>query len=193
MYPLFETIAIKDGKPCNIGYHQERYKRSLMAWYGSDFCVIDLAKFIAQHPMPTDLTNLPLVRCRLDYNNRTQTVQYFAYTPRSIRHFAPVVCDDIDYRLKYSDRTQLDSLRHDHARDDGEIMIVKHGFITDCSIGNLVFRRHGEWFTPATPLLHGTQRQYLLDNARISLRDIRPHELELFEDIRLINALNGLP
>ena len=34
MFPLFETIAIENGKIKNIALHQARYERSLITYYG---------------------------------------------------------------------------------------------------------------------------------------------------------------
>lgn len=64
--------------------------------------------------------------------------------------------------------------------------------MTDCSIGNLAFRKGGQWFTPNTPLLQGTQRTYLLQSGQLQEIEIRQEQLEQFDEIRVINALNGL-
>ena len=71
-------------------------------------------------------------------------------------------------------------------------MIIKKGHVTDCTIGNLIFRQGTQWFTPDTPLLEGTQRATLLAQGRIKVQSILATDLSLFEEIRLINALNGL-
>ena len=76
--------------------------------------------------------------------------------------------------------------------DCDEILIIKNGYVTDCSIGNLIFRQGTQWFTPDTPLLEGTQRAKLLTQGRIKVRSILATDLHLFEEVRLINALNGL-
>lgn len=34
MFPLFETIAIENGKIKNIALHQARYEHSLITYYG---------------------------------------------------------------------------------------------------------------------------------------------------------------
>jgi 4-amino-4-deoxychorismate lyase len=43
-----------------------------------------------------------------------------------------------------------------------DIIIVRNGFVTDASYANLIFRKGDEWFTPATFLLAGTMRAFLL-------------------------------
>ncbi len=71
-------------------------------------------------------------------------------------------------------------------------MIIKNGKVTDCSIGNLIFRLGNQWLTPDTPLLAGTQREKLLQEGKIRETTIYAKDIEKFDEIRLINAMNGL-
>lgn len=50
----------------------------------------------------------------------------------------------------------------------------------------------GALLTHATPLLHGTMRQHLLDSGLLRKADIRPEDLPGFTRIHLINAMNRL-
>lgn len=120
------------------------------------------------------------------------TVQCFDYTPKHISRLKIIHHNDIDYRYKYNDRTQLNLLLNTakSAFDVDEIIIVKQGKVSDCTIGNLLFGRQGRWYTPNTPLLRGTQRQFLLDQGRIALADIGVDELKNYEKLMIINALN---
>ena len=43
-----------------------------------------------------------------------------------------------------------------------------------------------------TPLLKGTQREYLLQSGQLQEIEIRQEQLEQFDEIRVINALNEL-
>ena len=188
MLPLFETIAIEQGKVQNLARHQERYERSLRAFYGKKSVKIyDLA---TQIQAPAEL-NAPLVRCRVDYDYQQLQIQYFPYTRKIYQYFQPVRCDHIDYTLKYADRSLLNQLFQ--ARGDAdEIIIIKEGLVTDCTIGNLILRQGNQWFTPDTPLLQGTQRAHQLDTGKITEKRIYAKDLNDFEEIRLINAMNGV-
>lgn len=186
-FPLFETIAIIDGQPQNLYLHQQRYLRSLQQYYGIFGKIADFSTLIQ---VPVDFQT-GLVRCRLDYNQHIQQLRFFPYQRRQFINFQPVLCDEIHYDLKFSQRMMLDILYTQRQNAD-EILIVKKGLITDCSIGNLLFKRQGQWFSPQTPLLQGTQRELLLRQEKIQLRHIKLSELDLFEDIRVINALNPL-
>ncbi|WP_040977104.1 aminotransferase class IV family protein [Necropsobacter massiliensis] len=192
MYPLFETLCIEQGKIGNLAFHQLRYERSLAVFYGENAAnIFDLAEIIKKSSALLPLVDEPLIRCRIDYNRDSYQIRAFAYQRKRYRTFQPVICDDIEYGLKYSDRRRLDELLRQKG-DCDEIMIIKQGKVTDCSIGNLIFRRGGQWFTPDSPLLAGTQRAKLVAEKKIKVRSIFLQDLAQFEEIRLINALNGL-
>ena len=192
MYPLFETLCIERGEIRNLALHQQRYARSLAAFYRDKPAkVFDLKEIIQKSTALLSLHSEPLLRCRVDYNRETYQIRCLPYRRKIYRTFQPVICDHIDYGLKYSDRRIFDELLRQKG-DCDEIIIIKRGKVTDCSIGNLVFRRHGQWFTPDSPLLAGTQRATLLAENKIKVRSIFLSDLPQFEEIRLINALNGL-
>ena len=188
MYPLFETLCIENGKIQNINLHQARYERSLREYYGKSAVKIFNLFSLIQLPYP--LQN-QLVRCRIDYNAESTQIQYFEYYRKIYRTFQPVICDEIDYGLKYADRTLLNSLFAQRKNCD-EIIIIKNGKVTDCSIGNLIFRQGKKWYTPDTPLLLGTQREKLLQERKIQESTIFREDIVNFDEIKIINAMNSL-
>lgn len=188
MFPLFETLCIENGKIQNIDLHQARYERSLREYYGKSAVKIFNLFSLIQLPYP--LQN-QLVRCRIDYNAESTQIQYFEYYRKIYRTFQPVICDEIDYGLKYADRTLLNSLFAQRKNCD-EIIIIKNGKVTDCSIGNLIFRQGKKWYTPDTPLLLGTQREKLLQERKIQESTIFREDIVNFDEIKIINAMNSL-
>lgn len=191
-FPLFETIAIVNDELQQLAWHQQRYEASLAKFYGENVVKVhDLAKIIQISTAPEQTQHSPIIRCRVDYNRQDYQVQYFAYQRKTYRTFQPVICDEIEYGLKYADRTYLNQLLQQKG-DCDEIMIIKQGKVTDCSIGNLVFRQGEQWFTPDTPLLAGTQRAKLLAENKIQQCPILLEDVANFDEIRLINALNPL-
>lgn len=189
-FPLFETLCIEQQQIKNCAYHQQRYERALLQFYGeSAVKIYDLSEIIHLQPEFLNLTHL--TRCRIDYNATTFQIQFFPYQRRKITTFQPVICDEIDYSLKFSDRTLLNHLLEQRS-DCDEIIIIKQGKVTDCSIGNLVFRQGEQWFTPDSPLLIGTQRTYLLAAGKIKEKTIFAEDIAQFDEIRVINAMNGL-
>ncbi|SUT88193.1 Branched-chain amino acid aminotransferase/4-amino-4-deoxychorismate lyase [[Actinobacillus] rossii] len=189
-FPLFETLCIEQQQIKNCAYHQQRYERTLYQFYGeSAVKIYDLFEIIHLQPEFLNLTSL--TRCRIDYNATTFQIQFFPYQRCKITTFQPVICDEIDYSLKFSDRTLLSHLLEQRG-DCDEIIIIKQGKVTDCSIGNLVFRQGEQWFTPDSPLLIGSQRTYLLDTGKIKEKTIFAEDIAQFDEIRVINAMNGL-
>ena len=48
-FPLFETLAIEQGKIRNIERHQQRYERSLQAFYGKQSAVVFSSNLSEEH------------------------------------------------------------------------------------------------------------------------------------------------
>ena len=93
--------------------------------------------------------------------------------------------------MKYADRCLINTLFAQRGSCD-EIIIIKNGKVTDCSIGNLIFRQGEKWYTPDTPLLLGTQREKLLQEGKIQERTIFQEDIVNFDEIKIINAMNSL-
>ena len=188
MFPLFETLCIEKGEIKNIDLHQARYERSLREYYGKS--AVKIFNLFSLIQLPENLQNR-LVRCRINYNDKTTQIQYFEYHRKIYRTFQPVICDDIEYGLKYSDRSLINTLFELRGTCD-EIIIIKNGKVTDCSIGNLIFRQGKKWYTPDTPLLLGTQREKLLQEGKIQECTIFQEDIVNFDEIKIINAMHSL-
>ena len=191
-FPLFETLCIEKGQVQNLALHQQRYENSLREFYaGQPYDIFSIAKILQKNTALWANLQSTIIRCRIDYNATQYHLQCFPYQRKNYQRFQPVICDDIDYHLKYSDRAIFNELLKQKG-DYDEIIIVKQGKITDCTIGNLILRQGSQWFTPDSPLLIGTQRSKLLQERKIIERKILLSDLPLFEEIRLINALNSI-
>ena len=191
-FPLFETLRIENGQVQNLARHQQRYENSLREFYaGQPYKIFSLAKILQKNTALWANLQSPIIRCRIDYNATQYHLQCFPYQRKTYQRFHPVICDDIDYHLKYSNRAIFNELLKQKG-DCDEIIIVKQGKITDCTIGNLILRQGSQWFTPDSPLLIGTQRSKLLQERKIIEREILLSDLPLYQEIRLINALNSI-
>lgn len=188
-YVLFETIAIVDGQVQNLNYHQQRYQQGMK--YLKEKQGIQLLNVVNLQ----DIIHLPseyqqgVIRCRIDYDGLWYQVAFYPYQARKIHRFKMVEVDDIDYQYKFSNRTIFEQMMEQRGIAD-EIIIIQHGLITDCSIGNLLFLQQGRWFTPKQPLLEGTQRAKLLAERRILTRSIVKDDIYHYEKVMMINALN---
>jgi len=99
-----------------------------------------------------------------------------------------VVDDTIDYNYKYADRTKLNSLFNLRRQSD-DILIVRNGMITDTSYANIVFKKKDKWYSPLNPLLKGTRIGSYLREGRVTPALLRPSDLPLFSEARIVNAM----
>ncbi|MDG6882452.1 Branched-chain amino acid aminotransferase/4-amino-4-deoxychorismate lyase [Phocoenobacter uteri] len=181
-YPLFETLAIIDGKIQNIEFHQQRLDYAMKNYFHSNQAVTFLSKFA----IPTQFQQ-GLVRCRLDYNASDFEVNFYPYNSKKIQTFQCIYTQDLDYQFKYADRQKLDNLKNSNC---DEIIIINNGFISDCTIGNLLFLKENQWYCSNHYLLKGTQLSSLISQQKVQLIEIKCEDIFGFEKIMMINALN---
>jgi len=183
MCPLFETIRIESGLPKHLFWHECRMNRArLEIWKKKS--PVSLSETIH---VPEGFTT-GLVRCNIYYGPEIREIVFKKYEKRIIRSLKLVNGGDIDYHLKYGDRSILESLFALRG-DCDEILIVKNGFITDTSVSNIIFKSGNLWVTPANPLLPGTCRERLLKEGKIFERRVRPVDLALYQGYKPINAM----
>ncbi len=183
-YPVFESIRYQDGSYIGLEYHLMRMQRTYRRLYAAE-CPFDLKK-ILDGPADCRWVN-GLYKVRFLYNRDAYEIQKEPYQRAVIRHFGLVEAGDLDYSLKYTDRSALDALKAGSEQD--EIIIIRDGLVTDTSFSNLAFCRHGGWFTPKRPLLPGTARAYLLDIGILAEKDIPADEIGTYTGFKLINAM----
>lgn len=183
MCRFIETIQLKNGNFLNLHYHQERMNRTISRFFGSDV-TFDLRTFLTQNDFP--LTGK--YRCTLIYTKSERFLKIIEYKPKEIKFLRLRTDNDINYSWKFANRDELN--RHlKEIPENEEIIIIKNGFVTDASYANLVFYDGKDWYTPSSPLLHGTKRRKLLDEGKIKEKQIRSHELKKFIKCSLINAM----
>ena len=183
MYPLVETIKIINGAPQNLFWHQKRYNNSFTSLFG-----------YAPNLRLEDVINIPeqfksgKVKARFLYNQDGYKIEFRNYTAVPVKSLKVIEDNEIEYSLKYTDRTHIGNLILNKGESD-DILIVKNGRITDTSIANIVFYNGEKWFTPEFPLLHGTARERLLSEGKIFSLDIHHKDLKSFTHFRLINSM----
>lgn len=178
---FLETIKIDAGKVWHLEYHQKRYE-SVLKHFG-----VDRYKKLEDFIKPP---KKGLYRCRLVYTPediKKISVEYIEYEKKDIKTLKLVYDDEIDYPLKFTDRSELNKL-YEKCQDADDILIVKKGYLTDTSIANIALF-DGEWKTPKYPLLKGTTRQRLLDNGKIHEDDIKVQDIGRFSKVALLNAM----
>ena len=180
-----ETIKIKDGKAQSVTYHQARMERTIRHFFPqlSRTSMPSLEKLLN----PKD--GMELYKARVVYGEHgVETVEYAPYTIRKIASLQVVTDETIEYNFKSTNRSRLNALSAMKGNCD-EVIIVKHGLVTDTSFTNLAIYNDSRWITPKHPLLLGTKRAFLLEHGIIQETDITLQDLKNAQSIRLFNAM----
>ena len=178
---LLETIKIEEGEVSNLSYHQTRCDESRKTLFSSTDR-LDLSSLIQA---PTK----GLYRCRILYNEKLHSIEYIPYVPKAIQRLK-IISSNLEYSYKYANREALNILLQEHA-DADDILIEKHGYITDTTIANIAFYDGKQWFTPEQPLLKGTMRAKLIDEEFIHTRKIKKEDIKNYTQVALMNAMIG--
>lgn len=181
MCRYIETIRIEKGRLRNIAYHDRRMNEVRREVWGVDRSV-SLETYIDASPYEER------TRCRVTYGRDVESVEFFPYQIRPVHSLQLVRGGQIEYRRKRADRSELNALFACRGEAD-DVLIVRGGLLTDTSIANIALGDGTGWYTPASPLLEGTQRDCLLDAGMIRPLDIHADDLFRFQKIRLFNAM----
>ena len=174
----FETIKVENGKLLNLKYHQKRIDKTRSFFGFKDKLELQENSF--------DLPQKGKFRLRVDYAKEIKSFTCREFTCREFKEFR-IVESDIEYAHKYANRDEIDALK----TDAKEIVIVKNGLLADTTIANIAIKVDGIWFTPKTPLLHGTTRARLIESGFLKCEDLTIKDLEKAENFAIMNALIG--
>lgn len=183
MYPLFESISVKNSIIQNYEWHQERFLRSYVTYYGQK------PKYSLADPLEIpEYATRGTFKLRVSYGEKGQKFELDRYEIKEIKSLQLIEDNEIEYNLKYTDRSHLKQLWNQKGVCD-DVLIVKNGLITDTSFCNIVFYDGEKWLTPDQPLLEGTARARLLDEGRIIEAAIGVNDIKDFSHFKLINAM----
>ena len=183
MSQFFESIRIKDGIAENLGFHQFRVNKTLKAFDASNHSV-ELASIVDELTLPAE--GLYKLRISYDLNGNYQSA-FTAYQYKQIQNFALVDIKGQGYDYKFSNRDWINEALALSGKD--EIMMHDGGLIKDCSYTNIVFYDGVNWYTPATPLLEGTQRAKLIEAGVIQPKALYVQDIPNFKKFKCINAM----
>ena len=183
MYQFIETICYENGSFQRIELHNQRCNRTRHHFFGKQQD-IHLELLLS---VPAHLTK-ETVKCTVTYSIDILNIEYVLYEIRPIRSLRMVADNPIDYAFKYADRTRLNSLYSERGQYD-DILIIKNGLITDTLYANVIFMHNNVWYSQTNPLLLGTRLQYYLLEGCVTPALLRPTDLPLFSEARIINAM----
>jgi 4-amino-4-deoxychorismate lyase len=183
MSQFFESICVKDGIAENLAAHQSRVNRTLHAFNTSNYR-IELASIVDELTLPAE--GLYKLRISYDLKGNYQSA-CSAYQYKQIRNFALVDIKGQGYDYKFSNRDWINEALALSGKD--EIMMHDGGLIKDCSYTNIVFYDGVNWFTPAAPLLEGTQRAKLINDGIIQPKAMYVQDISAFKKFKCINAM----
>ena len=183
MYQFFESICVKNGLVYNLNHHQNRVDKTLKAFDHSNLMlpIFDIVKTIT---IPTD----GLYKLRISYD-LTGNYQFkiLPYQYKIISSFALIDTKGNNYQFKFENRDWIDAA----LKSSGSAEIIMHhdGLIKDSSYANIVFYDGIDWFTPASPLLEGTQRAKLIQEGLIHPKPLFIKDLKKYKKFKCINAM----
>ena len=183
MSQFFESICVKDGIAENLAAHQTRVNKTLDAFNASKNSIV-LASIVHQLILPVE----GLFKLRISYDlkgNYQSAITSYQY--KQIQNFALVDIKGQVYNYKFSNRDWINEALAFSGKD--EIMMHDGGLIKDCSYTNIVFYDGIKWFTPATPLLEGTQRAKLIKEGVILPKALHVQDIPNFKKFKCINAM----
>jgi 4-amino-4-deoxychorismate lyase len=183
MSQFFESIRVKDGIAENLGFHQLRVNRTLKA-FDASIISIDVASIVQELVLPA--AGLFKLKISYDLNGNYQSV-FTPYQYKQIQNFALVDIKGQSYDYKFSNRDWINEAFIQSGKD--EIIMHDGGLIKDCSYTNIVFFDGEDWFTPAAPLLEGTQRAKLINEGVIQPKALYVQDIPNFKQFKCINAM----
>jgi 4-amino-4-deoxychorismate lyase len=178
---FIETIRVENGAPVNIEAHLRRMRATVMEAYGAELSSSEISSEIVENRLKEWASDATLraatLKCRIIYDRVVESIAFDPYTPRQVRSLCLVEApDDLDYHLKYQDRSRLTELQSQRG-DCDEVIIVRRGVITDTSYSNLLIHSAKGLLTPASTLLNGTMRQYLINTKKVTPVELTPADI----------------
>ena len=187
MCRLLESIRYENGSFDLMPFHRQRMQRARQQLFGITGGM-ELENILRQAAREQPERTTGLYKCRVVYDRVVREIRFLPYTFPQIRSLQLVEDNNIDYTLKYEDRSALNRLFLQRGTAD-DVLIVKKGLVTDTSFCNVLFFNGTSWLTPERPLLAGTRRAALLAGERVRTAVIRPSDLHYFSKVRLVNAM----
>lgn len=183
-----ESVRISRGRMMLAAFHERRMFDTCMETYGN----FNLPPLSALE-IP-DWCRSEEVKMRIVYGKELREVSFMKYERRAVKSLKVVEAGhDVDYHLKYADRSCLERLYALRGECD-DILIVRNGKICDTSYTNVILTDGSRMIVPSTFLLPGVMRSWLISEGLAGVDDldissILPDNRWGFTHIMMINAM----
>jgi 4-amino-4-deoxychorismate lyase len=94
---FFESIKVLQGKPENLGLHEDRMNRTRSEFLGFT------DRLSLENVLKTEAMSLQ--KCRVIYQEKIEKIEFIPYSPKIINHLRIVEEDDLQYGYKFLDRS----------------------------------------------------------------------------------------
>ena len=183
MCRFIESIQLNNGEFRRLNFHQARVQQVFDDHYPNSK-VLQLTEIL----QPLDIPKKGIFKCRIVFNNELHQLEITPYIRREINSLKLVATDMKSLPYKIEDRTKINEAYAKRGNCD-DVLLAKHGLLTDTSYSNIALYNGIEWFTPTKPLIYGVNRAQLIDENKIIEKDIKPSDIKNFRSIRLFNAM----
>ena len=179
-----ESIQLNNGEFKRLELHQDRIRRAMSDYYPTQN-PFDLVKVLSSLSYP----NEGLYKCRIVYDTEIRSLEFIPYIKREIQTLRLVDTTMESTLYKKEDRKQLNAAFALRGECD-DVILVKNGYLTDCSFANIALFNGMNWVTPRIPLIYGVNRTQLVEQGNLTEKDILPSDLVNFKRVSLFNAMN---
>ncbi|PWU69209.1 aminodeoxychorismate synthase component I [Gracilibacillus dipsosauri] len=194
-FSLLESMLLKDGIFPLQFYHLERLQQS------AEYFHFPYKEKEGKALLTEVATNYPngcfKVRLMLNSSELNYTIEPIQTTTSPIK--VRLAEDSIDknnifFYHKTTNRSIYQSFDQKLSEEHFTTLLWNnYGMVTEFTTGNVVFEKNGNYYTPPVSdgLLPGTLRAKLLEEEKITERQIRVDDIDLFERIWFINSVRG--
>lgn len=162
---FIESVRISQGRVMLASFHECRMSDTCMETYGR-FRLPPLSAI----EIP-DWCRAGEVKMRIVYGEDLEEVSFSKYECRDIKTLKIMeVGPDMDYHLKYADRSCIERF-YNMREDCDDILMVRDGKICDTSYTNVILTDGKRKFVPSTFLLPGVMRSWLISSGEVQIGD----------------------
>ncbi|WP_152657922.1 aminodeoxychorismate synthase component I [Oceanobacillus sp. CFH 90083] len=194
-FQLLETMKYDGIELLRLDRHLARLKRAAHQ-FGYPYAMEEIKQQLMEHTKKC--SGAHRIRLLLDQDGGLDiTCTPLREEPAVVRKvslaLSPIDRENIFYYYKTTNRQMYAVFREQDSTSFDVLLWNEEGQLTEFTIGNLVVKQHGHYYTPplASGLLAGTYREELLEQGEIKEKVLRKKDIPSFEEVWLVNSVRG--